>query len=69
MKAVLIYNYGGPEVLKYEDTPTPAINPDEVLIKVFATSINPVDYKVRQGHGFPRSGFPGSLGWDVSDVI
>jgi NADPH:quinone reductase-like Zn-dependent oxidoreductase len=69
MKAVLIYNYGGPEVLKYEDTPTPAINPDEVLIKIFATSINPVDYKVREGHGFPRSGFPAILGWDVSGVI
>jgi NADPH:quinone reductase-like Zn-dependent oxidoreductase len=69
MKAVLIYKYGGPEVLEYTDAPVPAIKPDEVLIKVIATSINPVDYKVRQGHGFPRAGFPAILGWDVSGVI
>jgi NADPH:quinone reductase-like Zn-dependent oxidoreductase len=71
MKAVLIYKYGGPEVLKYEENvPEPIINPDDVLVKVFATSVNPVDWKVREGH---RSGsgreFPIILGWDVSGVI
>jgi len=71
MKAVLIYKYGGPEVLKYEENvPEPVINPDDVLIKVFATSVNPIDWKVRQGQ---RSSinreFPIILGWDVSGVI
>ena len=69
MKAVLIYKYGGPEVLEYTDAPIPEIKPDEVLIKVIATSINPVDYKVRKGLSYPRAGFPAILGWDVSGVI
>jgi len=71
MKAVLIYEYGGPDVLKYEENVAePAINPDDVLVKVFATSINPVDWKVRDGHmkGLARV-FPVILGWDVSGVI
>ena len=70
MKAVLIYKYGGPEELKYGDAPMPEINPDDVLVKVFATSVNPVDWKVREGHsmGIKRE-FPVILGWDVSGVI
>jgi NADPH:quinone reductase-like Zn-dependent oxidoreductase len=69
MKAVLIYKYGGPEELKYEDAPMPVINPDDVLVKVIATSINPIDWKVRKGqHGNDRA-FPIILGWDVSGVI
>ena len=70
MKAVLIYEYGGPEVLKYGDAPMPMINPDDVLIKVFATSVNPIDWKVREGarRGVDRK-FPIILGWDVSGVI
>lgn len=68
MKAVLIYKFGGPEELKYEDAPEPSINPDDVLIKVIATSVNPVDWKVRKGeHGDLK--FPAILGWDVSGVI
>jgi len=70
MKAVLIYKYGGPEELKYTDAPMPVINDDDVLIKVFATSINPIDWKVREGHtqGINRE-FPVILGWDVSGVV
>ncbi len=69
MKAVLIYKYGGPEELKYGDAPLPVINPDDVLIKVFATSVNPIDWKVREGHGKGIRVFPVILGWDVSGVI
>jgi NADPH:quinone reductase-like Zn-dependent oxidoreductase len=69
MKAVLIYKYGGPEELIYTDAPIPTINPDEVLVKIIATSVNPVDWKVRAGHGFPRKSFPAILGWDVSGII
>jgi len=70
MKAILIYQYGGPEELIYGDAPEPVINPGDVLVKVFATSINPVDWKVREGHmkGMERT-FPVILGWDVSGVI
>lgn len=69
MKAVLIYKYGGTEVLKFGDAPIPVINPDDVLIKVFATSVNPIDWKVREGHSKGTRVFPVILGWDVSGVI
>jgi NADPH:quinone reductase-like Zn-dependent oxidoreductase len=69
MKAVLIYKYGGPEELKYTETEKPQINPDEVLVKVIATSINPIDWKVRKGdHGQGRK-LPAILGWDLSGII
>jgi len=71
MKAIQIHEFGGPEVLKYEDAPKPSPNADEVLIKVFATSVNPVDWKIRAGHAkgkFPVK-FPLIPGWDVSGEI
>jgi len=71
MKAVRIHEFGGPEVLKLEETPRPKPAADEVLIKVYATSVNPVDWKIRKGarkERFP-SDLPLTLGWDVSGVI
>jgi NADPH:quinone reductase-like Zn-dependent oxidoreductase len=56
MKAVVLYQYGGPEQLRYEDAPTPDIGDDEVLVRVRATSVNPIDYKIRSGSA--RSRFP-----------
>ncbi len=71
MKAVRIHSYGGVEVLKYEEAPMPEAGPDEVLIKISAASVNPVDWKIRDGH--MKEGlkiiFPFILGWDVSGVI
>lgn len=70
MKAIQIHQFGGPEELKYEEAETPKINPDDVLIKVFATSINPVDWKVREGEMKQmKFTFPLILGWDVSGEI
>jgi NADPH:quinone reductase-like Zn-dependent oxidoreductase len=69
MKAVLINKYGSPEELQYQDIPVPEITPDEVLIKVFATSVNPVDWKIRKGLINMGWEFPIILGWDVSGVI
>ena len=71
MKAVRIHNYGGPEVLKYEDAPRPQPAKGEVLIRVHATSVNPIDWKVRAGYmrDFLPHSFPLILGWDVSGVI
>jgi NADPH:quinone reductase-like Zn-dependent oxidoreductase len=71
MKAIRIHNYGGPEVLKYEDAPRPEPQADEVLIRVHAAGVNPIDWKIRAGHLkdiFPVS-FPLILGWDLSGVI
>ena len=50
MKAIRINQYGGPDVLKLEDAPQPVPAPDEILIRVVATSINPIDCKIRAGH-------------------
>ena len=71
MKAVRIHGYGGIETLIYEDAPMPVAGPDEVLIKITAASVNPVDSKIRDGHmkeGL-KINFPFILGWDVSGVI
>jgi NADPH:quinone reductase-like Zn-dependent oxidoreductase len=69
MKAVEIHQNGGPEELKYEDAPKPTINPDDVLVKVYASGVNPVDYKVRKGDRRYAGSFPRILGWDFSGVV
>lgn len=71
MKAVRIHGYGGPETLVHEDAPRPEPGPGEVLIKVHAAGVNPLDWKIRQGYmreHIPHR-FPLTLGWDVSGVI
>lgn len=71
MKAVRIYKYGGPDVLIYEDAPQPAIADDDVLIRVHAAAVNPVDWKIREGYlkDFIPYNLPIVLGWDVSGVV
>jgi NADPH:quinone reductase-like Zn-dependent oxidoreductase len=72
LKAVRLYEYGGPENLKYEaDVPEPHVGPDSVLIESVATSVNPIDWKVRSGarqKDFPLE-LPAILGRDVSGVV
>jgi len=71
MKAVRIHQYGGREVLSIDDIPVPDAGPGEVLVRVVAASINPVDWKVRQGYlaqMIPHP-MPLTLGWDVSGVV
>src|SRR5437899_3468247 len=71
MKAVRISNYGGPEVLNYEDAPRPQPQAGEVLVRVHAAGVNPIDWKVREGHmkDFWPHKFPLILGWDLSGVV
>lgn len=71
MKAVRVHEYGGPEMLKYEDAPRPQAGPGEVLIKVHASSVNPVDWKVRAGYlqQMMKYKMPMIPGWDVSGVV
>jgi NADPH:quinone reductase-like Zn-dependent oxidoreductase len=71
MKAIVIREYGGPEVLKLEDYPKPTVGRGEVLIKVAATSINPLDYKQRNGSlkSMVPIQLPGILGVDVSGTV
>ena len=71
MKAIRIHNYGGPEVLKYEDAPRPKPQAGEVLVRVHAAGVNPIDWKVREGHmkDFWHHKLPLILGWDLSGVV
>ncbi len=71
MKAVRIHQYGGPEVLSYEDAPRPEPASDEVLVRVHAVGINPVDWKTREGgmSGRYHDPFPLIVGWDISGVV
>ncbi len=71
MKAVRIHNYGGPEVLKYEDAPRPHPQVGEVLVRVHAAGVNPFDWKVRAGYlkDFVQHKLPLIPGWDVSGVV
>ncbi len=71
MKAAVIYKYGGPEEFRIEDVPEPVIRPDEVLIRVKYASINPVDWKQRNGNHrlFLKASFPLIVGYDVAGTI
>src|SRR5438309_782492 len=68
VKAAFIEQYGGPEVLNYGDLPDPVAGPGEVVIDVFAASVNGADCKVRVGP-YTQSKFPFVLGRDFSGVI
>src|SRR6266481_5026360 len=71
MKAIRIHNYGGPAVLQYEDAARPAPQAGAVLVRVLAAGVNPIDWKVREGHmkDFWPHKFPLILGWDLSGVV
>jgi NADPH:quinone reductase-like Zn-dependent oxidoreductase len=71
MKAIRIHDFGGPEVLKREDVPLPEPRDDEVLVRIRAASVNPVDFKTREGK-YPmvkREDLPITLGRDFSGTI
>ncbi|MFG2585761.1 NADP-dependent oxidoreductase [Streptomyces malaysiensis] len=70
MRAVTIREFGGPEVLTAERVARPEPLPTEVLVRVHAAGINPVDWKTRAGQGMAGlQTLPMILGWDVSGVV
>ena len=71
MKAIVIDEFGGPEVLNFRDHPVPEISNDQVLVKVSAAGVNPVDWKIREGYVaqlFPHQ-LPLVPGWDMAGII
>ncbi|MHC5731768.1 MAG: alcohol dehydrogenase catalytic domain-containing protein, partial [Nostoc sp.] len=75
MKAIRQHEFGGPEVLHYEDAPIPELQRGEVLVRVHAVGINPPDWYLRDGYRSlppewrPQGSFPMILGTDVSGVV
>ncbi|MBU8916043.1 NADP-dependent oxidoreductase [Bacillus sp. FJAT-29953] len=75
MKAIRLHEFGGPNVLRYEEAPLPELKPGEVLVRVHAVGINPPDWYLREGYKDlppewrPQVPFPVILGSDVSGVV
>lgn len=67
IKAVRVHTFGGPEVLSLDEVPMPQPRDDEVTLRVYAASVNPVDYKIREGTS--GEDLPVTLGRDVSGVV
>lgn len=71
MKAIALEQYGGPDELSFVEFPEPKVAPGEVLIKVRAVGVNPVDWKLAAGGLDPvmESHFPLVPGWDVAGTV
>jgi NADPH:quinone reductase-like Zn-dependent oxidoreductase len=75
MKAVRLHEFGGPEVLRYEEAPIPELKPGEMLVRIHAVGINPPDLYLREGYKMlppewqPKVAFPLIPGTDISGVI
>lgn len=71
MKAAVFSRYGGNEVVEVKEVPAPTAGPGEVVVRVHAASVNPVDWKVRYGHAriFTGSKFPKVLGCECAGEI
>jgi NADPH:quinone reductase-like Zn-dependent oxidoreductase len=71
MKAIVVHEYGGPEVLKYEDAPRPEPKEDQILVRVVAAGVNPVDGMIRSGMfaKHEKAAFPMILGGDIAGVV
>lgn len=71
MKAAVLDKFGSVDVMQVRDVPKPEIAAGQVLVEVHATSVNPIDWKMREGQMAARYGseFPMILGWDCSGVV
>jgi NADPH2:quinone reductase len=69
MRASIIREFGGAERFELADMPKPVPGPKQVLVRVAAASVNPVDYKIRQSGGWAGIPMPGILGYDAAGVV
>src|SRR5437879_2452830 len=68
MKAVRIHAFGGPDVLRLEEVPKPKPKPEELLVRVYAAGVNPVDWKIREGR-LGKIPLPAIVGSDFSGEV
>ncbi len=71
MKAIRLHEFGSPDALRLEEVPLPLVGSSDVLIRVVAASVNPIDCKIRSGamKGALRRPLPVVVGWDAAGVI
>jgi NADPH:quinone reductase-like Zn-dependent oxidoreductase len=71
MKAAVLDQFGSVDVMQVRDIPKPTIGPDQILVEVYATNINPIEWKMREGQMVARYGddFPMILGFDCAGVV
>src|SRR6266567_934633 len=71
MKAIVMHEYGGPEVLKYEEVPRPEPKDNEVLVRMIAAGVNPVDALIRSGKyaKFFGTTLPLVPGYDIAGIV
>src|SRR3954469_19619033 len=71
MKAIRLHQFGGPEVLRYEDAPRPEAAPGELVVRVAAAGVNPIDWKVREGlfRQMISHELPLIPGWELSGTV
>ncbi|WP_440134885.1 NADP-dependent oxidoreductase [Chitinophaga sancti] len=72
MKAIRVHEFGGPEVMQLDELPIPVPAADEILLKVYASSVNPADYIIRQGGNEllrPLLKLPMGLGLDAAGIV
>ncbi len=71
MKALVLKRYGGAEQIEFADIPRPTIKPDEILVRVHAAGLNPIDYMIPKGTFKPMLKFelPATLGSDLAGIV
>src|SRR5579862_5590453 len=69
MQAIRVHQFGGPDVMKYEDVPDPKPGPGQVLVRLHAVGVNPVDAYVRAGTYMVKPDLPFTPGSDGAGVI
>jgi NADPH2:quinone reductase len=69
MKAVVLARFGGPDAFELREVPVPQVKPRQVLVRVHATAVNPLDYQIRRGDYADHVPLPAIIGHDISGVV
>ena len=69
MKAIRVHEFGGPEVMKLEDVPEPEVGRGQVLVRVHAVGVNPVDTYIRAGTYPAKPPLPYTPGVDAAGIV